>query len=243
MDIKICGITRVEDALTAAQLGVNFVGLILAPSPRQVTSALAAEVARALPDTTHAVLVFRDAPLRQVTTAVKETGCRWIQLHGCESPDYVSQLVSRVPDARLIKTWEITNTSQAGRINTYLKDLGLRNVQPAVLLLALHKGRPHPGYACFARVARRIGRPPAVWLAGGLTPENVSLALNSSLFNGVDVASGVESHPGVKDKAALELFIQRAREPAAKPQSDPPRVDRSRKSKSGGAGRKPNSVP
>ena len=215
MIVKVCGITRPEDAVAAARLGADFVGLIRAPSARRVDLDRARHIAAELPDGTKPVLLFRDAPLDEVSAAVEETGVRWVQLHGSEPIAYVCDLLRRCPDVRLLRAWEVAGPSAATDLHDYLQ-AAAAGVRFHAVILDAPKGGPHPGYDCLGDVSRRCrDLVSQVWCAGGLTPENVSEAVRAGQYAGVDVARGVEQSPGVKDHALLERFVQAVRGPAA----------------------------
>jgi phosphoribosylanthranilate isomerase len=209
MQVKICGMTRVADALAAAQFGADFVGLVLAASPRRVTTAFAADVVRELPASTHPVLVFCDAPLHEVVAAVTATRCEWIQLHGHESPAYLCDLADRLPDLHIIRTLEVRGADEWAAVEDLWQPRAVVQPRIDVILLDMAKGGPHVGHDRFTAVARQCAcRPPWVWLAGGLNPENVAQAVANGPFDGVDVARGVELQPGVKDHGAMRRFIE-----------------------------------
>ena len=230
MRVKICGITNEADALHAVRAGADFVGLILAPSVRQVTVETAAQIVTAvrelyahretLADTAlerHAepVLVFRDAPLNDVLQAVQRTAVSWVQLHGRESPEYLRGLRAALPNIKLIKAWEID--APIGTLWEYLEGCRVLGAVPNVVLLDAPKSGEQPGhdrlgvFSLLLVSTHSAARPGEVWCAGGLTPENLTPALDAGGFDGVDVASGVESAPGRKDAAAVEDFIRTAR--------------------------------
>jgi phosphoribosylanthranilate isomerase len=212
MRVKVCGITNLADALAAARLGADCVGFIRAHSPRQIPLARAAEIIRDLPDRTSGVLVYRDAELAEVVDALTATGCTWVQLHGQEPVEYLAELRRRVPRARIIKTWEVASLAAAAPLRAFLDAAAGAAAAVDVVLLDVPKASLHPGYACLAAVAQSLSpRPPEVWLAGGLTPGNVTAAVVGARFDGVDVASGVELRPGVKDHAALRAFVESAK--------------------------------
>ncbi len=211
MRVKICGITNRDDALAAAELGADFVGLILAPSARQISIVQAADIMRDLPAATKPVLLFRDAPLGEVRAALDATRCDWVQLHGNEPVPYLRTLRDRYPALHLIKAWTIT-VEGGGALGTYLGEAADTGVAIEVVILDAPKGGPHPGYEALGQVATACTqRPPAVFCAGGLTADNVAAAVAQGEYDGVDVASGVEREPGVKDHAAVRAFIEAAR--------------------------------
>ena len=213
MHAKVCGITNSDDALVVAGAGADFIGLILAPSARRVTVDQAARVISALPATVQPVLVFRDAPLEEVLDALARTSRAWVQLHGLEPVAYAKDLLARRPGTHLIKAWEIASDESAADLLTYLQAARAAGVHIDAVILDVPKGGPHSGYDCLGRVSRQcVDRPPEIWCAGGLRPDNVAAALALGRYDGVDVASGVETSPGVKDHAAVRAFITAARD-------------------------------
>jgi len=218
MRTKVCGITRQADAELAARLGADFVGLLRAPGPRQVSVELAAGIARALPPSTMPVLVFQDASADEVCRAIEATGARWAQLHGREPPVYVRQLVERCAELNLIRAWPVAGIEAAEELRAYLDACAAEKVVFRALILDAPKGGVHPGYDLLGAVSRRCaGAVRELWCAGGLTVGNVQEAVRAGCYTGVDVARGVECSPGVKDPALLERFIKLAKsvEPAA----------------------------
>ncbi len=205
---KICGITTVKDAVHAARCGADFVGLICAASPRQIDLSRAEQVLAALPATTNSVLLYRDANVAEIIAEVQQTACRWVQLHGCETIDDLRALVAECPGLHLIKAWEISAADDAEQIATYVAAACAEKLPLDVVILDQPKGGPHPGYDVLGEVSRALeGSGVAIWCAGGLTPENVRGALAAGVYQGTDVASGVESAPGIKDPAAVQAFI------------------------------------
>ncbi len=221
MQVKICGITSTADAFAAARLGADFIGLVRAPSDRQVTRATAADIVQCLPATTAPVIVVRDLPLDELAAEVAEIGARCVQLHGAEPPEYVSGLCALLPQIRVIKAWEVAAPDTAAPLLEYVRAVYAAGAELGAVLLDVPKGVAHPGFECLATVSvkwheafRRAGRTqpaPPLWCAGGLTPATLELALGVGEYEGVDVARGVETSPGVKDRAALRAFIEIAR--------------------------------
>ena len=196
--IKICGITRLEDALACVEAGVDAVGFNFWPgSKRHVPVARAAEIAAALSPGVLRVGVFvRAAPL-EVRDTVAAVGLGAVQLHGDEEPaDYLG---AGVP------LWQVL------RVESSLPE----SVSPRaaeVMLDAKVEGFGGSGRSfdwSLARGARRYGLP--FWVAGGLTPANVGEAVRQAGPAGVDVASGVEARAGVKDPALVRAFVAAVR--------------------------------
>jgi phosphoribosylanthranilate isomerase len=212
VQIKICGITNPGDASEAARCGADYVGLICAPGARHITVDMAKQVMSVLPPPVQPVLLFRAAPLDEVVAALHATGCGWVQLHGHEPVAYLAQLVKRRPNLRVIKAWEVDSPPASDELLAYLHEAARADVTIDVVLLDAPKGGPHPGYERLGDISHRLrNRPPAVWCAGGLNPDNLSTAVASGRYDGVDVARGVESRPGVKDPAVLQRFLQIAK--------------------------------
>jgi phosphoribosylanthranilate isomerase len=212
MLVKICGITRREDALAAAQAGADFVGLVRAGSPRQVSLETARQIAANLPPATQPVLLFRDAELDELAGELAASGFKWVQLHGAEPVAYVRRLMDRFPGLHVIRAWEVSGADAAVPLSDYLRAALEEEVAIDVLLLDAPKRGLHPGYECLGEVARRChGTVPGIWCAGGLTPGNCAAAVAAGRYAGVDVSRGVELSPGVKDQAAVRRFIDLAR--------------------------------
>jgi len=196
--IKVCGITRLEDALACVEAGVDAVGFNFWPgSKRHVAVADAAEIAAALPPGILRVGVFVRARPSEVRSIVAGVGLGAVQLHGDEDPaDY---LEAGAP------LWQVL------RIESSLPEtVSARAAE--VLLDAKAEGFGGSGRSfdwSLARGARRYGLP--FWLAGGLTPANVGEAVRRAEPTGVDVASGVESRPRMKDPALVRAFVAAVR--------------------------------
>ncbi len=220
MHVKICGITRLEDALVAADAGADLAGLILADSKRRVTIAGATSIAERLPTTTQPVLLFQDQPFEEIEAALDATGARWVQLHGLEPPTLIQSLRGRFPGLGVIRAWDIGHISDSEHLRNYLLVCGSLGATVDIVILDVRKGAPHPGYDCLAAAAGQLaGQQPELWLAGGLTPDNLAEAADRSLYHGVDVASGVERSPGIKDHDAVRGFVAAARSLRAAPRS------------------------
>ncbi len=200
--VKICGITRREDALRAVELGVDALGFVFWPkSPRAITPDQAAEITAALPPFVTRVGVFVDPPLDQIQKIVETVGLDAVQLHGSESPEFCAA----VRWARVIKAFRIRDRASLETLPHYRTS--------AWLLDAFHEAAPGGTGRRFdwtlAQEAVALGRP--VILAGGLTPENISEAILQVRPYGVDVSSGVEEAPGRKDPERMARFLAAVR--------------------------------
>jgi phosphoribosylanthranilate isomerase len=199
--VKICGITNPGDALAAAEAGADALGFVFCESsPRQVSVRMAAGIVRELPPLVVKVGVFVNAPEELVVRAMGECGLNLLQFHGEETPEYCRQfgLMSmkafRVRDACSLA--ELANyTTEAWLLDAYAPD------KPG--------GTGEKFNWDLAMEAQRLGRP--IFLAGGLTPENVGEAIRKVRPYGVDVSSGVEAAPGKKDLGKVKAFITAAK--------------------------------
>jgi len=202
--VKICGITRLEDAELAAELGASALGFnFYAPSPRYIAPVDAFEIVRRLPPFVITVGVFADeTALDHVADIARESGVNAVQLHNPRCPASVGATLGRYP-----AIWTVAVTS--GFEPEDLKALKAT----AFLLDASHPTlRGGTGRTIdwnLARAAKQYGR---IILAGGLTPENVGEAIRTVRPYAVDVASGVESSPGKKDPAKLRAFFAAVQE-------------------------------
>jgi phosphoribosylanthranilate isomerase len=192
--VKVCGITRPEDAELAVELGAWAIGFILWPgSARHADPALAAGIARSLRRQVETVGVFVNQPLDEVVRAVQDIGLAYVQLHGDEGPSFATAVAQR-SGARVIKAIRVRSRADvlaAERFHTDLHMLdGPGNGQPWDWTLA----------------AGRRTRTPLV-VAGGLTADNVAEAIEAVHPYAVDVASGVEAEPGVKDPERMRAFF------------------------------------
>jgi phosphoribosylanthranilate isomerase len=195
--VKICGITRPQDAELAAGLGASALGFVFWPrSPRCVTAETAKALTAHVPAEVLKVGVFVDQPADEVARMMDEAGLDVAQLHGHESPDYCRQLK-----------------------RTIFKSIGMRDNGPThiddfdadvVLLVDAHDPERFGGTGKTVNwdAAREIAATRRTILAGGLNAANIKLAVRSVRPYGVDVSSGVESSPGVKDPNRLRTFFE-----------------------------------
>ena len=199
--VKICGITNLEDGLAAAEAGADAVGFVFHPaSPRFITTEVAARILTQLPPSLVKVGLFVDAPAELVVRAIGECGFNLLQFHGEESPEYCLQF-----GVMTMKAFRIRDEASLAILDNYPTD--------AWLLDAYSPEAPGGTGKAFnwelAVQAVRRGKP--VFLAGGLTPENVAEAVRQVRPYAVDVSSGVESAPGKKDPGKVRAFIRAAK--------------------------------
>jgi phosphoribosylanthranilate isomerase len=193
--VKICGITRLEDAAAAAEWGASYIGFVLWPnSPRAATLDVVKRVVPALPLHVTPVGVFVN-PVVDDINAAADAGIRLAQVHAAQGASLTSARVSIVPAVHL----------------------SMNGIEPDVddelILLDAHDPVKHGGTGKTVDWVRAavIARSRRVILAGGLTPDNVAEAIQTVRPFAVDVASGVEAAPGVKDLIKLKAFIKAAK--------------------------------
>ena len=197
--IKVCGITRVEDALHAVDEGATAIGFVLWPrSPRAITVARAAEISSQLPAGVMRVGVFVDEPVDGIRVAVERVGLTAVQLHGDEPPAYADAV--GVPVLRAVSVADLMHASELWASGTALL---VDNIDPV--------RRGGTGTAIDWSQAAVVAHTRRVVLAGGLTPDNVASAIRAVHPFGVDVSSGVEAAPGVKDFEKVSRFVTNAR--------------------------------
>jgi phosphoribosylanthranilate isomerase len=199
--IKICGITRIEDALAAVAAGADAIGLVFyAKSPRAVTPAQAKAIVAALPPFVTSVGLFVDMPRAELRQLLAEVPLDLLQFHGDESPEDCAGHGRPFIKALRVKPGD----DVAAAIARYSEAAG-------ILLDTYVPGTPGGTGEAFdwSLVPRDAAKP--VVLAGGLTPDNVGDAVRQVRPYAVDVSGGVEASKGIKDAAKIKAFIQRAR--------------------------------
>jgi len=211
--VKIEGLRDAETALAVARLGADAVGLVFAPSPRQVTAEQARAVTAALPPWVASVGVFVNADPTDVRATAGRAGVGFVQLHGDEPPETLDRV-----GLPCIKAFRIRGEESLAEMEQWLAAAEGRPHLAGVVLDAYDpavrggSGRRFD-WGLLARARRRGplagGRP--IILAGGLTAECVGEAIRAAEPWAVDVASGVESAPGVKDLAKVEAFLRAVR--------------------------------
>jgi phosphoribosylanthranilate isomerase len=199
--VKICGITNLEDALSAVASGADALGFVFfQESPRYVPYNDAASIIRKLPPFITTIGVFVNEKPEQIEKITSLTGIDVIQLHGDEPPSQCS-LSKRVIKAIRVKSLESLDSviHYQGKISAFLLD----TYAPTVF-----GGTGRIFNWDIASYAKQFGR---IILAGGLTPDNIAEAMKQVMPYGVDVSSGVEAKKGKKDHAKMKLFIERAK--------------------------------
>jgi phosphoribosylanthranilate isomerase len=213
--VKICGITRLEDAQAALDAGADLLGFNFYPqSPRYISPERAAEIIAALPQMIRCVGIFVNAELATVRRIVETCRLDYVQLHGDESPGFVQALSPRAFKALRPRSAEEAEIGAAA----YAPLGPVDSAAPALLLDAYRPGQyGGTGWQGDWTLAARLASRYRILLAGGLTPENVANAVRRVRPWGVDVASGVESAPGRKDHDKVRRFIQEAKHESVQP--------------------------
>lgn len=204
--VKVCGVTRVEDAVTACNLGADAIGLnFYPPSPRCLSVDQARRIVAALPAFVDSVAVFVNASVAEMTEIAAATGVACIQLHGDEPPEIVAQLSPR----RVLRAFRWKGPETAEDISNYVRECDRLGLRPVGLLIdAYCQGLPGgTGDRWEWSEAKLLELDLPLILAGGLDSTNVGSAIAQLHPYAVDVASGVESSPGVKDSEKLRAFF------------------------------------
>jgi len=199
--IKICGITRPEDAVAAVEAGADAIGVVLAPSPRQVSIERAAEIAAAVGPLVPVVGVFVNASEDFVAEATERIGLSYLQFHGDESPERCAMAPAPVIRAMRVGTEFDADTVEPFREHVVAILLDTYNSQVAGgtgTTFDWHAVPVLPGWV-------------SLFLAGGLNPDNVGAGIAALHPYAVDVSSGVESAPGIKDPDAIRALCAAVR--------------------------------
>ena len=201
--VKICGITNLEDAVAAVAMGADALGFnFYKPSPRYITPQDAREIIEQLPGAILKVGVFvnEDSP-DQVRQIANESGITALQLHGDESPDYCNELA----DQYIIKAFAVSNNFDMQKPERYHVN--------AIMLDTKHNTlRGGTGRAFEWSIAQQVSKTvPKLFLAGGLSPENVAAAIETVRPYAVDACSSLEDMPGKKNEERVRAFVRAVR--------------------------------
>ena len=203
--VKICGITNMDDALAAVDAGADVLGFnFYKPSPRYITPQQAREIVQRFPNEVLKVGVFVNEELAEARAIMTEAGLGAIQLHGDESPEYCSKF----PGWYVIKTFAVTDTFDVQAAEAYDVD--------AIMLDTKHNQlRGGTGRVFDWSVARQAALTlPQLYLAGGLSPENVENAIKMVRPFAVDACSALEDRPGKKNAERMRAFVNAVRRAA-----------------------------
>ncbi len=196
--VKICGITRLEDAQAAVTAGANALGFVFWPtSPRYIEPSQARKIVETLPPFVVSVGVFVDQPVNEVNRIVTDVDLKAVQLHGEETEAYIAQVRSQ----SVIKAIAV-GKEHVPAFSKWPKS--------AMILLDVHDPvrKGGTGHVIDWVVAHEIAQLRPIILAGGLTPENVGSAIERVRPYGIDVSSGVETKPGIKDHERIKALFE-----------------------------------
>ncbi|NJL22259.1 MAG: phosphoribosylanthranilate isomerase [Leptolyngbyaceae cyanobacterium SM1_3_5] len=202
--IKICGVTRLDQAEAIAQMGATAIGFICVPdSPRYVSPAQIRSIIEQLETPIDRVGVFANESIDSIVSIVEKTDLNVVQLHGNETPEFCEKLRSHLAKIELIKAFRIRSADQLAEVLLY---------QDCVDTFLLDAYSPHAlggtGHTIDWKILQNVGFDRPWFLAGGITPDNVLAALILKP-NGIDLSSGVEIAPGNKDLTKVkQLFDQ-----------------------------------
>ena len=199
-EVKICGLTTVDDALRCIEAGVDAIGLNFWPrSPRSTDVATAKAIVEVAGDRVQMVGVFVDFSVAQIRDILAETGIEWAQLHGDETPEQVGALMPTAYKAIGVKDGSAVELARTYPGEHLLLDASVPGVPGGT------------GRTFDWAIASEVARERKLTLAGGLNPKNIAEAIEAVNPFRVDVASGVESEPGRKDPELVGAFIEAAK--------------------------------
>ena len=194
--IKICGLTNLEDARAAAEAGADFLGFIFAPrSPRKVEPQTVRDIVKHLPQSVKKVGVFLDAPNPEIREVMDFCGLDIVQLHGHETPETARVL------ALEYEVWKALPFTSSAVFAESLKFHGFTQLADS----------DKQGNDCNWSLVQLIARRRRMFLAGGIAIENAAHAIETVAPAGLDICSGVEKQPGIKDHKKLAEIINRIR--------------------------------
>jgi phosphoribosylanthranilate isomerase len=195
--VKFCGLTRAVDVHAALACGVHALGFNLARGPRRISLELAAELCRLVPPLVATVALFVDADEEAMLSAAARMRASALQLHGHESPELCERLRRRLP---VIKAFAVSDRASLEALRGFPADAYLLDT-PSV------GGSGGSGAGWDHRLLAGVTLSCPLILAGGLDPGNVAAAVRATRPYAVDVASGIESAPGLKDAQRMAAFM------------------------------------
>jgi phosphoribosylanthranilate isomerase len=202
--VKICGITNLNDAFAAVAVGADALGFnFYKPSPRYLTPQAARAIIEQLPSSilTVGVFVNENSPQTVLNIAIG-AGLKAVQLHGDESPDYCRELAANI---LVIKTLAVSDTFNPTQACGY-------NVDAVMLDTRDNRLRGGTGRVFDWSIAQQVSQiVPKLYLAGGLSPENVAEAINKVRPYAVDACSSLEDRPGTKNHGRMRAFVDTVR--------------------------------
>ncbi len=206
--IKICGLTRVDDVKAVVAAGVNAIGLVFTASPRRISAQKAVQLSRYIPDSVLRVGLFLNQPRTEIEEVLNDVALDVLQFHGSESEQDCNAF--GIPYLKAVAMTDKQSAKQAER--DYPNAMGL--------LLDSHTvDKPGgSGHVFDWTMSQPLNQ--RVWLAGGLNADNVELAIRTVKPYAVDVSSGVEASPGIKDAAKIDAFVLAVNKAASQMQDE-----------------------
>ena len=214
MYVKICGIRRHEDALIAAELGADAIGLLVGQrhnSPDFISAAVAREISRTLPPSVEAVLVTQITEVDEIERLLRQSGITAVQLHSEITADSVANLRTRFPDLKVFKSVHVISAESVRYPEGFSKVVDgfvLDTINVATDQVG-GTGKTHD-WSISRKIVERFPDIPII-LAGGLNSKNVRSAIESVHPFGVDVNSGTKGSDGFKDARKMREFIREAK--------------------------------
>jgi phosphoribosylanthranilate isomerase len=201
--VKICGITNWSDARRAVEAGADFLGFnFYRQSSRYIAPAAARRIVQRLPERVASVGVFVNEPEREMLAIAQQVGLDYVQLHGDETAEVVSRMRRSF---RVIKAIRVRDSFRVSQLGNFKR-------ASSILLDGFDAHlRGGTGKSFNWKLAKSAGRKRQIFLAGGLTPENVAQAVSAAQPFAIDVCSGVESRPGKKDAARMRALVAAVR--------------------------------
>ena len=216
--VKICGITNWSDARGAVEAGADFLGFnFYRESSRYIAPAAARRIVQRLPEKVASVGVFVNEPESEMLAIARRMGLDYVQLHGDETAEVVSRMRRSF---RVIKAIRVRDSFRVAQLTNFKR-------ASSILLDGFDAQlRGGTGKSFDWKVAKNAGRKRQIFLAGGLTPENVAEAVSAARPFAIDVCSGVESRPGKKDAARMRALVAAVRPTSTKRPVSPARRKR-----------------
>ena len=214
MYVKLCGIRRSEDALIAAELGADAIGLLVGQrhnSPDFISAAVAREISRTLPPSVEAVLVTHITEVDEIDRLLRQSGIRAVQLHSEITADSIANLRTRFPDLKVFKSVHVISAESVRYPEGFSKVVDgfvLDTINVATDQVG-GTGKTHD-WSISRKIVERFPDIPII-LAGGLNSKNVRSAIESVHPFGVDVNSGTKGSDGFKDARKMREFIREAK--------------------------------
>jgi len=207
--VKICGLTRPQDVDAAVAAGADAVGFVFTRSPREVAPNAAARLAARVPDGVLRVGLFLDPERADVTTVLETVPLDLLQFHGAEAPAFCA-------------AFALPYLKAVSMLDAGVDEVVAAHDAAAGLLLDSHDPGGAGGTGRAFDWRRRVTTDRPLWLAGGLVPDNVAEAVRTVRPYAVDVSSGVESAPGIKDPERILSFTRNAKQANHEPANTDP---------------------